>query len=72
MSSDPDKKCPDCGLELEPVNIISHGTLGDSQLNYALAETPRGHGYRFAVEGTIAPFMCSGCRRVLLYAQKTE
>ncbi len=73
MSTEADKKCPECGGEMALIKVIDHAFIGDRQLEYAVAEAKRSTWTAlFPVEGMVSPYMCAHCGRITLYGQKKE
>ena len=63
-------KCPDCGHETEQVTIIDKaGQGGHATLEYRAVDSQRSIWTgRHATKGAVASLMCTGCRRIFLYA----
>ena len=70
MSASKNHKCPDCSLELKPIEIIDKdGARGHAELEYRAANSVRSFwksGY--SVEGKVNSLMCDNCGRILLFA----
>ena len=67
----PERRCPDCLVELEPIallDIAAHGQV--TGISYTATDAKRSVWTGlYPVKGTVNGFMCLECGRVLLYAQ---
>lgn len=67
----PERRCPDCSVELQPIillDIAAHGQV--SGICYTAIDAKRSAWTGlYPVKGTVNGFLCTECGRVLLYAQ---
>lgn len=77
MSSNHERKCPECASQMQNISIIDRNRLNewralDSVLVYtASAATPSVWTGAIPAEGVIDALACTQCGRVLLYAKKS-
>lgn len=74
MTNPSERQCPDCEAAMVPIMIIDRSRLNEFQsmdgvLSYTTPNAKPGWLGAFKAEGTISAFACSGCGRVVLYAQ---
>ena len=69
--------CPDCNAELRPIRIVDAavpglgmGGLQHGELSYTAPDAKRSFfSGKIKSEGNVKASLCSGCGRILLYAE---
>jgi hypothetical protein len=73
-----DKKCPDCGDELEKIILFGRGwenpiskVAVDAELSFFAEGDAERNGFsaKFTPAGEVESYLCSGCGKIFLYGK---